>query len=90
MQNLQLFENFNGNFCKFSKDFEKIISNFSRKFGQKYRKILGLYISSGTGDGPPKDSEFIKNLVEKSMKPANFASLSNFLKKFSNFSQKVR
>ena len=47
--------------------FFKILSKFSRKFREKFRKFGKYAFVGGSGAEPPEASEIIKNLVEKSM-----------------------
>ena len=46
----------------------KILSKFSRKFREKFRKLWKYaFIGVRGGAEPPEASEIIKNLVEKAM-----------------------
>ena len=54
------FDNFNGNLCRFFKEILKFYE-FSRKFGQRFMKIFGLYISWEFWWRIPEASEFRKN-----------------------------
>ena len=53
MKTLQIFENFKRNFAIFSKIF-KFLSNFWRKFGQKFRQNLEMCICREFGGGAPR------------------------------------
>ena len=54
MKNLQFFQNFQENFAIFQNIFE-ILSNFWRKFGQKFRKFRDMHLYGvGGGGGAPR------------------------------------
>ena len=65
-----MFVNVNGNFAIFERNF-KFFIEFSRIFGQKFRKILALYISRWMGAEPPKQANLLK-ISEKSLETCNF------------------
>ena len=54
-----MFVDVNGNFAIFERNF-KFFIGFSRIFGQKFRKILALYISRWMGAEPPKQANLLK------------------------------
>ena len=78
MTNLKFCQNFKGNFVVFSKTL--ILSNFWRKFVKSIENLKRC-ICMGLG-GAPEASDFIKSIVEKSMKTWNFLKI---LKKFCDF-----
>ena len=64
MKNLQFFENFKGNFAFF-----QILSNFWRKFGQKFIKIQKYAFVGGSGAEPPNLENFKKSYSQIQWKP---------------------
>ena len=59
MKNLQFFQTFQENFANFSNFFE-MLSNFWRKFGQRFRKLRNMHLYGVRGAEPPDASEFLE------------------------------
>ena len=55
---------------------------FSQKFGQKIRKFSKYAFVGGSGVESPEASEFIKNLLEKSMETSNFWNFALIMREF--------